>query len=102
MAHRVAWELSRGPIEPVELTIGHRCRRKECQNPNHMELLTRQENGHRGQQLSLAWLEPRWAISRKERAEREAETVRRRAERCARRSSESSPRAPTLRRTKLR
>ena len=88
MAHRIAWELTHGPIQPVELTIGHLCRRKECQNPDHMELLTREENGHRGYWDSLAWHLPRYEIARKARVEREAH---RQAAREAQRSTRSSP-----------
>lgn len=46
-AHRVAYELTVGPI-PDGLTIDHRCPTKHCVNPAHMEVVTRGENGRRG------------------------------------------------------
>ena len=44
LAHRVAWELTVGPI-PGDLTIDHICRNRICCNPNHLRLLTNEENG---------------------------------------------------------
>lgn len=41
-AHRVAWELTHGPI-PDGMVVRHRCQGK-CVNPNHLELGTRSEN----------------------------------------------------------
>lgn len=41
-AHRVAWELTNGPI-PEGLLIRHKCRGK-CVNPRHLELGTHAEN----------------------------------------------------------
>lgn len=46
-AHRVSWELHRGPI-PKELTVDHTCFNTGCQNVEHMELVTIQENIRRG------------------------------------------------------
>jgi hypothetical protein len=46
-AHRVVWERLVGPI-PAGLTIDHRCRNHGCVNPDHMEPVTRRENGLRG------------------------------------------------------
>jgi hypothetical protein len=46
-AHRVAYELVRGPI-PLGLTIDHLCRNRLCVNPSHMEAVTNQENILRG------------------------------------------------------
>lgn len=43
LAHRVAYELARGPI-PDGLTIDHLCRNKLCQNPSHLEVVTIAEN----------------------------------------------------------
>jgi hypothetical protein len=34
-AHRVAWELTHGPIKP-EINILHRCDRPSCVNPDHL------------------------------------------------------------------
>lgn len=46
-AHRLAYELAKGPI-PQGLEIDHVCRRKLCVNPAHLEAVTRHENMHRG------------------------------------------------------
>lgn len=43
LAHRVAWELTRGLI-PDGLTIDHLCGVKLCVNPDHLEVVTRAEN----------------------------------------------------------
>lgn len=42
-AHRVAWELDRGPI-PAGLQIDHLCRNPACINPDHLEPVTQLEN----------------------------------------------------------
>lgn len=47
MAHRVAWELLRGPI-PEGLHIDHLCRRPPCVNPDHLEPVTPSVNTARG------------------------------------------------------
>lgn len=46
-AHRVSYELLRGPI-PEGLTLDHLCRNRWCQNPDHLEPVTRGENVRRG------------------------------------------------------
>lgn len=46
-AHRIAWELLRGPI-PDDLVIDHRCRTRACVNPDHLEPVTNKENILRG------------------------------------------------------
>ena len=46
-AHRVAYELSVGPI-PEGLHLDHRCRRPHCVNPAHLEPVTNAENVRRG------------------------------------------------------
>ena len=50
-AHRVAWELLRGPI-PEGLQIDHLCRNRRCVNPDHLEPVTQHENIMRGEGLS--------------------------------------------------
>jgi hypothetical protein len=46
-AHRMSWELLRGPI-PDGLCIDHRCRNRACVNPDHLEPVTNEENILRG------------------------------------------------------
>lgn len=52
-AHRVAYELFRGPI-PVGLELDHLCRVRSCVNPEHLEIVTRRENMLRGPTLQAA------------------------------------------------
>lgn len=52
LAHRVAYERTVGPI-PEGLTIDHLCRTRSCCNPAHMEPVTREENGRRGELVRL-------------------------------------------------
>lgn len=46
-AHRVAWQIVRGPI-PNGLTCDHLCRNRDCVNPDHLEPVTNRENVLRG------------------------------------------------------
>jgi hypothetical protein len=46
-AHRVAYELSIGPI-PQGLELDHLCRVHECVNPSHLEPVTHKTNMSRG------------------------------------------------------
>lgn len=47
LAHRIAWVLVFGSIDD-DLTIDHLCFNRWCQNPNHMDLVSRSVNGARG------------------------------------------------------
>lgn len=49
MAHRIGWEIYRGPI-PDGFVLDHLCRRRDCVNPAHLEPVPPSENGRR------AWL----------------------------------------------
>ena len=51
LAHRVAWELLRGPI-PEGLQIDHLCRVRACVNPDHLETVTQRENILRGEGMA--------------------------------------------------
>lgn len=52
-AHRVAYELTRGPI-PEGMELDHLCRNRACVNPAHMEPVSHQQNCKRG-----VWARPR-------------------------------------------
>jgi len=47
LVHRLAWKLSKGPIKEG-LVVDQKCRVRRCCNPDHMELVTTQENVRRG------------------------------------------------------
>lgn len=47
MAHRISWELVKGPI-PRGMHIDHLCRNTSCVNPDHLEPVTVAENTRRG------------------------------------------------------
>lgn len=42
-AHRVAYYAAFGPIPP-DMVVNHVCRQRTCQNPQHLQLLTRTQN----------------------------------------------------------
>lgn len=42
-AHRYAWEQENGPV-PDGLELDHRCRRRNCTNPGHLEAVTSRVN----------------------------------------------------------
>lgn len=46
-AHRVAYELIKGPV-PDDKQLDHLCRERLCVNPDHLEPVTTQENLLRG------------------------------------------------------
>lgn len=46
-AHRVAYELSKGPI-PDGLVLDHLCRNPGCVNPDHLQVVSQRENCLRG------------------------------------------------------
>lgn len=52
-AHRVAYELVKGPI-PDGLEIDHLCRVRACINPDHLEAVTHRENQLRGKTVGAA------------------------------------------------
>jgi hypothetical protein len=49
-AHRIAYELTNGPI-PDGLQIDHLCRNRLCVNPTHLEVVTQRENLLRGETI---------------------------------------------------
>jgi hypothetical protein len=52
VAHRVAYELTVGPV-PEGLQLDHLCRNRGCVNPDHLEPVTASENKRRAWQASL-------------------------------------------------
>lgn len=56
-AHRVAWQEANGPI-PTGKVIDHMCSQRDCVNPDHLRLATRQENTQHRSKF------PAWASSK--------------------------------------
>lgn len=50
ISHRVLWEELFGPV-PEGLDLDHLCRNRACQNPMHLEPVTRRENLLRGETI---------------------------------------------------
>lgn len=50
MAHRVAYELTRGKV-PTNMCLDHLCKNRLCVNPEHLEIVTLVENVMRGESL---------------------------------------------------
>lgn len=55
LAHRVAYELVRGPI-PEGLCLDHLCRNRGCVNPSHLDPVTHRENVLRGKGFATSQL----------------------------------------------
>lgn len=53
LAHRVSYELHRGPITEG-LQIDHLCRNRRCIRPDHLEVVTSRENWQRGNSITRA------------------------------------------------
>ena len=47
VAHRVIYEIFNGPVDP-KLLLDHKCKRRECCQPLHLEPVTTRENTRRG------------------------------------------------------
>lgn len=55
LAHRLTWELFRGPI-PDGLVVTHHCRARSCVNPDHLEVVTQRDSLLHPDSLALARL----------------------------------------------
>lgn len=63
-AHRMAWLLRRGPIGDGGLVVDHLCRNRRCCNPEHLELVSNQDNIRRGAIVNREMREPRTRLVR--------------------------------------
>jgi hypothetical protein len=62
-AHRIAWEVYNGPV-PEDSVVHHTCANRLCINPNHLQIVTQQNNtaemlGRRTYEKRIAELENR-------------------------------------------
>ena len=48
LAHRAAWVYANGQV-PIGVTIDHKCKERRCVNPDHLRLLSNEENARRNQ-----------------------------------------------------
>lgn len=49
-AHRVSYVLATGEAIPTNLQLDHLCHIKRCVRPDHLEVVTAEENGRRGRE----------------------------------------------------
>jgi len=104
-AHRVIYELVRGPI-PDGMEIDHLCRNRCCVNPDHLEVVDHRTNTLRGETIVAKWavrthchkcgslLEPKSRVRRfcrvcKNRQQRESNWAKRRARGAQQRKDQS-------------
>lgn len=53
-AHRWSYEHFKGPIRG-DYVIDHLCERKDCVNPDHLEMVTQSQNALRARRLRIGW-----------------------------------------------
>jgi hypothetical protein len=52
LAHRVSWFLFSGSLPPADMELDHLCRVRSCVNPDHLEVVTPQENVRRSESIT--------------------------------------------------
>lgn len=69
-AHRVAWIIEHRELVPDGLVVDHLCCNTICVNPDHLEAVTREENGRRVLTPPPGWIQvpnrARWGKRRKQ------------------------------------